>query len=173
MKLLAITYPELTEAGLTLIENCRKTHDHFYEVIRPHFTLVFGVSGFSPDKFSSEIKNQLNGINSFSFSIRSAEVHKDDFTEYFHTFLVPGEGFHQLVKLHDKLYSDRLSGHHLRNIEYIPHITIGNSKDKSACEKLADEWNKEKTILRGTISMIDLISFDGITAKTFEQIKLK
>ena len=142
MSLLAIAYPDLSKSDEDFIQNFRKEHDKFYEMVQPHFALVFPLIDFSAADFTTEIKNQMRDVKPINFSIRCTTVNKDAFSELYHVFLVPDEGFSGIVKLHDKLYNDKLIENRRLDIDYIPHIGIGNSNDKWLCKKLADEWNQ-------------------------------
>jgi len=169
MKLLAVAYPELSEKDFKLIENYRREHDSLYDIIRTHFTLVFPVRDFSEKIFAEEIKKQLQGIQAFTFTLRSATINKDAFTENYYAFLVPDEGHSNIIKLHDKLYCGRLSPYLRLDIDFIPHITIGNSTDIMACKKMVDDWNSNDFEITGKISSIDIINYEKAT--TLEKIK--
>jgi len=170
MKLLAVAYPELSEKDLNRIESYRKEHDTLYKIIRTHFTLVFPVKDFSEKIFTEEIKTQLKGIEPFSFTIRSATINKDSFVENYYGFLVPDEGYSNILKLHDKLYSGKLLPYRQLDIDFIPHITIGNSTNIMSCKKMADDWNSHDFEISGIISSVDIVNYEGAT--TLEKIKL-
>lgn len=170
MKLLVVAYPELSEEDFTLIENYRREHDTLYDIIRTHFTLVFPVRDFSEKIFTEEIKKQLHGTEPFSFTLRSATINKDAFIDNYYTFLVPDEGHSKMIKLHDKLYSGRLSSYLRLDIDFIPHITIGNSTDIRVCKRMADDWNSHDFEITGKISSIDIVNYEQAT--TLEKIKL-
>ncbi len=44
MTLFVIGYPKLSTADDTWIEEVRRRHDPQFDLIRPHFTLVFGMT---------------------------------------------------------------------------------------------------------------------------------
>jgi hypothetical protein len=173
VSLLAIAYPQLNEKDFQRIENYRMDHDYMFHVVRPHFTFVFHVNDFSTGDFSDEIKKQLDGMRAISFCLRSSLINKDDFKEYYHAFLAPQEGYSDIVKLHDRLYSGKLSKHHRHDIGFIPHITIGNSTDEMICRKMVDAWNAESFSIRGVISSIDIIEYENEKAETIEKINLE
>ncbi len=172
MKLLVIAYPNLSDNDNMQIENYRKANDRMFTMIRPHFTFVFPVAGISIPEFTTEIQKQLYQVQPISFALRCATVNKDAFSEYYHAFLVPDEGFSKMVKLHYSLYSDRLSVHKLFDIDFIPHIGIGNSKDKLACKKMVDEWNSKSFEICGSISDLDIVQYENNKVETIEKITL-
>ena len=86
---------------------------------------------------------------------------------------VPDEGYSRIVKLHDKLYSDKLKDNLRLDLDFIPHIGIGNSLDRYKYKKMVDEWNKEEFELRGTISGLKIVRYENDVVTTIEEIKLK
>jgi len=130
------------------------------------------VTDLTPKDFIAEVEKQVAGSKSISFVIRCATVNKNAFEDRYHTFLVPDEGYSNLVKLHDKLYSDKFL-HHLRlDLDFIPHIGISNSPDKNICKTIAVEWNRTDFEIKGRIDELDVISFDGDTVTTIQKVKL-
>lgn len=174
MAYLVLAYPELTSESFDSIQRYREDNDKlFFKVVKPHFTLVFPVFDISEDKFIEEVKNKSLNFERFDFTIRCATINKDAFTDYFHAFLVPDEGYSRIVRLHDKLYSDILK-HNLRlDIEYVPHIGIGNSQDRYQCKKMIDEWNDKDFELSGTISRLTIVRYEDSSVTTLEEIELK
>jgi len=170
MKLLAIAYPELSPKDFTLIENYRRAHDKLYEMLPAHFTLVFPVKDFTQSVFSAEIKKQLKDCKQISFTMRCATINKDAFTENYYVFLVPDEGHSGIMKLHDKLYSEKLSKYQRLDIDFIPHITIGCSTNIMACKKMLDDWNSRDFEITGVLSSVDIVNYERAT--TLEKVKL-
>ncbi len=170
LKLLVLAYPELSEKDYNLIENHRIKHDSLQPILGPHFTMVFPVKNISEKSFTDEIETQVKEIEPFTFTIRCATINKDAFAENFYTFLVPDEGHSQIVKMHDKLYSSKLFPHQRLDIDFIPHLTIGNSTNILACKKMADNWNAKNFEITGKISHIDVAKYESAT--TLKRIKL-
>lgn len=172
MELFVIAYPALNASDFKRIQDCRKEQDiHFYKIVKPHVTIVFATVA-DPEHFIPEVQKQSAGMKSFPFTIRCATVNKNAFNESYHTFLVPDEGYSNFVKLHDRLYGDRFSDNLRLDIDFIPHISIANSTDKSICRRLADKWNEEAFALNGIITSLDIISFENNTVITLKKIDL-
>lgn len=109
MGYLVLAYPKMSKEDYAWIQNFRKLHDEqYYEVVEPHFTIVFPTFGKPIEDFIKEVEKQSRDIISFDFSIRCAVINKDSFSDYWHVFLTPDQGHSNVVKLHDKLYSDFL-----------------------------------------------------------------
>jgi len=174
MDYVVVSYPEFSDNALDSIQNYRKEHDEWlYPSIDPHFSFVFPVSEVSETDFISEIVRLTQDIKKIDFVLRSAVVNKDSFNEYYHALLVPDDGFSRIVKLHDKLYSGLLKDELRLDIDYIPHIGVGNSTDKFDCKRMVDEWNAEEFAISGTISSLSIVSLEDLMINTLHTIPLK
>ena len=137
MSLLAISYPELEESDFNWIQLYRKENDDlYYKVVDPHFTLIFPTTNIDEDQFIEEIKNKSKNVHQIEFEIRCATINKDAFSDYYYEFLVPDKGYSDIVKLHDKLYSGILSKCLRLDIDFIPHIGIGDSLESNITKKI-------------------------------------
>ncbi len=172
MNLHVIAYPELAMADHELIQQSRKEYNSLYNVIAPHFTIVFSVPDMPTEDFVAEIKKQANGIMIIPFCLRCAVINKDSFSNNYDAFLVPDEGFSKIVKLHDRLYSDKLSVYHRIDISYMPHTSIANNADVTIIKKIVDEWNEKEFVIKGRISSLDIINYENRVVTTIEKIKL-
>ncbi len=172
MNLHVIAYPELTVTDHERIQLFRRDHNSLFKVIEPHCTIVFSVPDMPPEDFIAEIKKQIDRTPAIRFCIRCAVINKDSFSNNYDAFLVPDEGFSRIVKLHDKLYSDKLSHHHRLDISYIPHISIANSPDVPSIKKIVDQWNEKEFAINGIISSLDIINYENRVVTTIEKIQL-
>ena len=172
MNLHLVAYPELAAADLERIQLCRREYNSLYTVTGAHYTIIFSVPDMPLEDFTTEIKKQVAGIKTINFCLRSAVINKDSFSDNYDAFLVPDEGFSSIVKLHDKLYSDKLSYHHRLDISYIPHISIANSNDAQAVKTIVDDWNSKDLAISGKISSLDIINYENRVITTMERIEL-
>jgi len=174
MAYLVLAYPELRHEDFELIQDYRKNNDELYfKIVNPHFTIVFPVFDVSQDEFINEIKQNSKDINKFDFTIRCATINKDAFNDYFHAFLVPDEGYSKFVKLHDVLYSDKLKGNLRLDLDFVPHIGIGNSKNKFSCKEMVDEWNRKEFSISGKIKYLTIVNFENDTVTKLHEIELR
>lgn len=174
MAYLVLAYPELTSENFDKIQNYRQGNDElFFNVVNPHFTIVFPVFDISEEEFIREIKDKSAKFKKFDFVIRCATINKDAFSDYFHAFLVPDEGYSKIIKLHDKLYSDKLKNNLRLDIDFVPHIGIGNSIDKFSCKKMVDEWNEKEFFISGKIINLTIVNYDNGLITKIEEIELK
>ena len=173
MAYLVLAYPELSSKNFDQIQNYRRDNDELlFKVVEPHFTIVFPVFDISMDEFVREVKDKSESLTKFDFVIRCATINKDAFSDYYHAFIVPDEGYSRIVKLHDKLYSKKLKDNLRLDIDFIPHIGIGNSKDKFLSKKMVDDWNKNEFSISGTISRLTVVNYENEMLTKIEDIKL-
>lgn len=173
MALLVLAYPVLSSVDYQSIQNFRKKNDElYYNVVEPHFTIIFPVFDSHDEDFIQEISDLASSEKSFKFALRCATISKDAFTDCYHTFLVPDEGYSNIVKLHDKLYSSLLKNNQRLDIDYIPHIGVGNSPDKHVCKKMVDEWNAMDFSIPGQVDQLTIVKFENNSILHLKEIPL-
>lgn len=173
MSLLVLSYPAISQRDFNWIQKIRAEHDRLhYRTIAPHFTFIFAVEGMISMELIHHVKEQVRGFNKIAFVLSCAVVVKDNFSEYTYVFLVPEEGYSEMVKLHDELYGGKLSPELKLDIPFIPHISIGNSIDPQDCKKLVDRLNQQSFAIKGWIETLDVVKYETNRVKTIEQIKL-
>lgn len=173
MALLVLAYPEIDNRDYERIQEFRKEHDFNYHLLGPHFTLVFPVDvGWEAESFITEISKQVQGVQAVEFCLRCAVLNKDIFSDYYFTLLVPDEGHSKIVKLHSKLYADKLFPHRALIANFTPHLTVGNSKNPLKCLEMTETWNKEEFAIAGQIAVLDVAKYENDTVQTIKRIPL-
>lgn len=172
MALVVVSYPNISLDDLSLIQSVRAEHDRYYRVIAPHFTFVFPVYGIEQSAFVEHVKRQAEGVRKIPFVVRCAMVVMESGAAITHVFLVPDEGYSDIVKLHDRLYRSMLAPELRLDIAFIPHIGVGNATDPQACKDLADDLNQREPAIRGTVDSLDVASYEGDGVTTIERIEL-
>jgi len=173
MMYLVLVYPKISTDDYDFIQRYRKAHDpKYFSVVKPHFTIVFATSNIVEKVFVDEIKEQSKGIRKFDFEIKCATLNQDDSGDYYHEFLVPDRGYSNIVKLHDKLYSGKLYGNLRFDIDFIPHIGIGNSEDGKACKKRIDALNSNDLEIKGLVDVLDIVAYENNRITTIERVQL-
>lgn len=124
MSLVLIAEPDLEPKDRDWIETYRAAHDPHLSIVSPHFTLIFPGNN-SEEALLAHIKEAIEGFAPIHFVLRSALVVKGALSPLTYVFLVPDEGFGQIVRLHDRLYTGLFEKGLRRDIPYIPHIGIG------------------------------------------------
>jgi hypothetical protein len=172
MAYLVIAYPELQQSDLNWIQDYRKQNDRQFTLVKPHFTLVFAIQDLDKDSFLNEVKQKVSNIKPFDFDLNVATINQDNSGSYYHEFLVPDTGYSNIIKLHDKLYSDLLASYLRLDVDFIPHISIGDSEDAQTSKRRVDELNAEGVSVHGRITSIDVIEYADGAITTVEKIVL-
>jgi 2'-5' RNA ligase len=164
MAYLVLAYPELEKFDFEWIQDYRKKNDPlYYTVVDPHITLVFALEVLNRDDFVEEVKKQIKDFNAFDATFNVATINQDHSGKYFHEFLVPDTGYSNIVKLHDRLYADKFANSLRLDIDYIPHIGIGNSEVAQQSKQRVDEINARDISIKGRVASIDIVEHrDGI-----------
>ena len=161
MSYLVLAYPELTSSDYQWIQDYREKNDsRYFSVVEPHITLVFAMSDIEQYEFVDEVRKQVKGFQAFEFEIKVATINQDNSGEYFHEFLVLDRGYSDVVKLHDRLYADKFAASLRYDIDFIPHIGIGNSNDVKDSKLRVDELNAQNIFMTGKVKEIDIVLFE-------------
>ncbi|MDR8394439.1 2'-5' RNA ligase family protein [Aliifodinibius sp. S!AR15-10] len=173
MALAVVNYPTLSESDFQWIQDIRKEHDNlFYGVVEPHFTLVFPTENIGLGSFTSHVKNVASKFNSFQFISRCVTVGDPDFWDHAHVFMIPDEGFSEVVKLHDAFYTGILESELRLDLPFVPHIGVASDPSPEKCKNIVDQVNQQDFEVKGIVEKLDIIEFDGESTKTIEQIVL-
>ncbi len=172
MTYLVIAYPELSQNDFEWIQAYRKANDKQYTLVKPHFTLVFAIQEIDKTSFLNEVRQKASSIQPFDLALKAATINRDNSGEYYHEFLVPDTGYSNIIKLHDKLYSGLFSPYLRFDVDFIPHISIGDSKDAHVSKKRVDELNAQNLLIQGHINSLNVIEYANGAITTLEIIKL-
>lgn len=149
--------------NMDLIQNIRNKYDKLANLIPPHITLAFPFTdNMSDDELISKLYNLFKNYTSFNITFKGISLSEDNYI-----FLNCTMGNDKIVKLHDEIYKNILPNHLNKSIEYIPHITLGKSKDVNEFK----DFNYEFTTLVDEIC-VELIG-DNEESIILESIKLK
>jgi 2'-5' RNA ligase superfamily len=171
--LLVVNYPTISADDFAWIQEIRQQEDELnFRAIHPHFTLVFPIIEIDRATLVSHTKESIQGIQPFDFALRCAVLGNDAFSKYTHVFLVPDEGYSNIVKLHDRLYIGIIAAELRLDIPFIPHISIANSLDPHHCKQLVDRLNSQQFEIRGRIDRLDVISNQGDLVETIKSVNL-
>jgi 2'-5' RNA ligase len=167
-----VNYPKISKTDFLWINNYRKQHDDFYDLIGAHFTFVFPVFDIEKDRFMNEVKKQAKGFKKIDFQIKCAVRNNDRTNDYWHVLLVPDKGFSDMVKLHGKLYSGLFRPIERLDLDFTPHVGIANSKDPKACKRMVEEVNAMNIDIRGRIDQLEIVQYRDKQISTVEIVKL-
>ena len=162
MSLLVIAYPNIEPICFEWIQKQRSRYDQYlFQIVNPHFTIVFPVNDVTEPEFSQIVESCSNGIKRIEFEIKQVVAHEDLLTGKFLQFLIPEMGNDEIVQLHDQLYSGELKRHLRKDIPYIPHITIGSHDDMKACRQAVAQINATNFQIHGTIDTLNIVAFEN------------
>lgn len=133
--------------NIELMQSIRKKYDRLYNIIPPHITLVFPFTdNISNEDLYIKLKELIKDTKKFNVKFEGLSLSYDNFI-----FLNCIIGLENIIDLHDKIYNNILPTHFKKDIEYIPHITLGkannidNLKDfKYSFETIIDEISLEE-----------------------------
>ena len=173
MSLLAISYPELKTGDFEWIQDLRAEFcPGEYAIVNPHLTLAFAVDDISQRNLSDHIRLHAAVVPPIDFVLRSCSLVKTVDDDRIYLFLVPDEGYNQILKLHDNLYTGPLTRHLRHDIPYIPHMTIGIFSDTGQAQKAVDDINGREFAIAGQMTAVDIVSDNTGRIKTLEKINL-
>jgi len=113
-----VHYPEINTEK---IEAFRKKYDPSFKLIRPHLTIVYSVDQLvSRQVFSSHIEAVLKHWKPFDIELNGFTKSWDHWL-----LLTLKEGNDKVIGLHDELYGGILAPYLRTDIQYIPHIGLG------------------------------------------------
>ena len=170
--LYTVAYPSLIPGDQEFIEQFRSENDPQFHLVRPHFTLVFGVSNVSPDDYLAHVEAIASASYSIAFHCRYAMLGSDHETERGVVYLVPDEGNSMLSRLHDSLYTGVLAGNLRLDREFVPHITIGSVRSRDHAKRLCGELNAQGISIAGIVAEVTIIGIENGTASELAKFPL-
>lgn len=173
MAYLVLAYPNIEQSDYDWVQSIRQKHDkRYFNIVKPHVTLVFSTSKLSLSEFTQHIKEKVGAFQSFELNLDSVKVVEDDSKEFFHVFLIPSKGFNEINKIHDELYTDKLEGELRHDIPFIPHVGVGTSDSLQEANEVASDIEKARRPIIGNISQLTIVEFDGKKVVNLETISL-
>ena len=173
MSLLVVSYPEIAHRHAEWIEAVRQRHSFLtHSVLAPHVTFVFPLHNVPEDELLAHVGLVTAGQPRIRFVLRISMLVKDDSSDNYYVLLAPDEGFSDIVRLHDKLYTGMLTPMLRLDLPFIPHITVGGSPDVLGCKSVVDVLNAENFAIEGGIAYLDVVSKEAETVRTVKRFAL-
>lgn len=148
-------FPEFENTNI--IDCIRKKYDPLAKHVKPHITLVFPFeSEISKEDLENHINTSLKGTRCFALTsqgIVSSKVGGN------YLFLKVTNGFNEIREIHDRLYTSILSNYFVKEISYIPHMTIGKLSDEAS---LSEAYEFAKNITDRFDTIVKKISVEVI-----------
>jgi hypothetical protein len=153
--LYTVAFPEVAEHDARFLDVFRDENSAAHGLsIRAHFTLVFACSAFNEGDYVAHVAAVAARTGPIHFDCRYAMLGADHEDDRAYVFLVPDEGYGAISRLHDRLYGGPLAPHLRLDRPYIPHITIGVTRDRRRAKELCDELNRSGIHIAGGIGAL-------------------
>jgi 2'-5' RNA ligase len=173
LSLVVIAYPEIEQRNYDWIESLRIKYDQaYYNIVRPHFTLVFPAEGIAENALIDHVEACVRRVPPIPFVLRAASIIYDQFTDRWLVLLIPDEGNGRLSRLHDSLYTGILADKWLMKILYIPHVTVAMLEDCQKCKNLTAELNRDGLEIAGLITAVEVMSYQDKALKPIKRVSL-
>jgi hypothetical protein len=173
MALAVVNYPDFKKADYDWIQGVRRAHDRlFFKVVAPHVPIVFPTDEIAQETLAEHVREQVAGVAPFEVVFRCVILGDPDFMEHAHAFLTPDEGFSEVVRLHDRLYTGPLASELRLDLPFIPHIGIASLPDMEECKQVVDQLNETRFEIRARVEQVTVIGYDGRQVWTIEEVAL-
>lgn len=158
MKLYVAAFPNFA-AQATWISDIRSKYDPVAKYVMPHLTLIFPTASFTAEELRHELSQLVRGFAPFRVALRSAILMPESASpsKHAHIFLVPDEGFGQMVRLHDRLYTGKLASELRLDIPFVPHMTVGADLDLTNAKTIADDLNSSDFEIRFDLNELFIV----------------
>ena len=164
MQALAVICPlDIVARDRAWIEDVRALHDPQYDLVEPHFTLVFPTIGVSLETLIRHVDEIAARTPAVGFRLCRAEAVRDSLATRSLVFLVPDEGEAEIRGLHSALYAGDLASSLRADIPYQPHVTVAAFETQSAADSLARELGEFH--VKGRLRTMALVSLDAGTIR--------
>lgn len=173
MAIAVVNYPAFSRDDYGWLQSVRRRHDPLYfDIVDPHLTLVFPTDNISELEFIDHVREHAKAFSAFEAVFRCAILGDPSFQEHAHAFLVPDEGFSDVVRLHDRLYTGLLEKELRLDLPFVPHVGIANTPTAAACKVIIDELNAQAFEIRARVETLNVIGYDGKRVWNIEQVHL-
>lgn len=161
-RLYTLSFPDLFAGDRALIDAFRSAYDlPFRDVVKPHFTLVFGCSDLAETEYLAHARKIALASQPIAFTCRYAMLGADHADDTAYVFLVPDEGHSAIALLHDRLYTGILAAKLRLDVPYIPHITIATQSDRAVAKALCVQWNARGLSISGSLTALSVSALEN------------
>jgi 2'-5' RNA ligase len=171
--LFTLAYPTLSVGDRAVLDGYRSKHDlPKSRIVRPHFTMVFGLSDQDEAAYMGHVETVAAKETAISFHCRYATLGAGSGDEPACVFLVP-EGNSAILNLHDRLHTGMLAASLRLDLQYVPHITIGTCTAWREAKILCDEINAHAISMPGTIEALTVAVLESDELRDLSSFALR
>ena len=145
-----VIYPSLEDDSK--LQELRKKYSPYYNVIKPHITLVFPFPDIDREEMENHICKILESFTRFNLRLVGLVRSFDNWL-----FLGVEEGNERIVELHNQLYTGILREHLRKDIEFTPHVGLGLFKTDEEYQKAESEARELNLDYRCKVESIHLL----------------
>lgn len=148
------------------IEELREKYDPLHSFIPPHITLVHPFkSNLTQHELIEHINSCLVGIKPFEIRLQNVSG-----SEGHYLFLNVKKGNDSIIELRDRLYEGILEKFLVRDISYIPHVTVGKLTTETALKEALNGTANFNTSYTTTVTkiVVERIADDGTSEIEYE-----
>ncbi|MBU3130698.1 2'-5' RNA ligase family protein [Clostridium tagluense] len=143
------------------IDDIRKKYDPLSECVRPHITLVFPFeSEIDTNKLKEHIETMLLDVKAFHINLN--EITASTVAGNY-LFLNIKEGNAQIVEIHKRLNKGILKEFYpqwLKEIDFLPHMTVGSISDLNAFKMAVEETKNIDDVFETIVNTISVEIID-------------
>jgi 2'-5' RNA ligase len=160
--LFTVSFPQVPESHRRFMHDFQQSHQKVVRgFIEPHFTLVFGTDQIAEHVYTEHVAAIAASSTTIPFTCQYAMLGADEEDDTAYVFLVPDDGYAAISVLHDQLYSGVLESHLRLDLPFVPHVTVGSTKDRKHAKSLCDALNRAGVRVEGVL--------DALTVGTLEE----
>lgn len=130
-------YPKFSAELTAALDRFRAAHEpDRAKLVRPHVTLVFGLTGVDPGGFADFCKETIAGTDPIKVDFDRCALEHDPLEGNHKLMLICRQGRQALTELHRALYDGPHRAQLDRARPYRPHMTVATNADRAALESL-------------------------------------
>lgn len=155
-KLAVVLFPRIDASKIDLF---RKKNDFGTSILHPHITIIPPLTTLSPEQLVEHVEKRSKNTRPFPIRLNGVSKTEDDCI-----FLLVKEGGENVMRMYQKLHSEKLSSRVPQKYRFILHMTLGEREAKSP-----DEFEKAFSEAKGfnydyscVIDSISIIQGDGV-----------
>ena len=127
--------------NINKIQIIRKKYDELFNVIVQHITLAFPFkNNISNEELKEKLLNITKNIKPFKIRCKGITLREDKKFNTYYIFLNVKEGKELISMINEKIYQEVLSDIDIKEYNYKPHITLGNTNNPTEKIDLDDEF---------------------------------
>jgi 2'-5' RNA ligase len=149
-----LAMPRWSADAQAVVQQFRRAHDPQFELVAPHFTLVFGAA-LEAQPCIAHVRAVAQSSAPIPFKLSHAMLHYTGDGPA-HVFLVAAEGAAGMTRLYRQLYGGPLAPSLRLDKPFVPHITIAAVENPATAMQIADRWNAQDISLSGEIDALTI-----------------